>query len=178
MCSKSWGGTGEVLACQSSFADSRFARGWTSLEDREISKSGLVCLKKLLVKIPRQRILVVLSHNPHTLVSSPILFHGHVAFKQLLAHGHADHTPNGLHLGTQAKLAICWAGLYFTQEQKFWAMALILVPLKARLSFFHGGTDSDGTLEENPLNLASSIKLSKTSFSHGGLLIPQELQFH
>lgn len=116
---------------------------------------------------------MLLLHDPHTLVRSPVLFHGHVAFKQLLAHGHADPMPIGLHLGTQAKLVRCWAGLYFNQEQKFWAVALILVLLRAGLSFYHGGTDRDGALEEDALNFASSTNLSKTPFSHGGLLTPQ-----
>lgn len=45
-------------------------------------------------------------------------------------------------------------------EQKLWGVALILLLLKTKWDFFHGGTEGDGTLEGNSITDTSLIKLS------------------
>lgn len=99
-----------------------------------------------------------------------------------MASGYADsHTVD---YSQDHKLSKPDAGLDFNMEQELWSVAFILAPLKTRLDFFHGETDRDGTLEENPLNFTSLIQLSRKPHPLAGtsgnvfLTAPQELHVH
>nr|KAF6489872.1 hypothetical protein HJG59_010274 [Molossus molossus] len=70
-------------------------------------------------------------------------------------------TPHAMHCSWEHERRWPDTGLDFNMEQRLWAPALILVLLK-RWDFFRGETERSGTLEGNPRNSTSSIRLSQS----------------
>lgn len=147
----------KVLVCQSSLGHDLLGGGPHQKH-----------MKPWRVKIPRQRVLLLSLLFALSLTCSETcphlwayLFSLYSLVSKVATWPIALWTP---HAG-------CWAGLDFNMEQTLWAVAYILAPLKTRLNFFHGGRDREGTLEGDPLNFTSSIKLSmkpqENSFLHG-----------